>query len=79
MAGNFTALQPREFKFLATKDQNLFKKYTKNQEASSILRVVFAISKWPHLHKAYLVTVCEYLSQVVPWGYNELHFWNHGT
>ena len=29
----------------------------KVQEASSILRVDFALSKWPHLHRAYLVTV----------------------
>ena len=33
------------------KDLNLLKKHTKNQEASSILRVVFALSKWPHLHR----------------------------
>ena len=31
---------------------------SKVQETSSILRVVFAISKSPHLHRAYLVTVC---------------------
>ena len=38
------------------------KKYTKNQEASSILRVDFALSNWPHLHRAYLVTVPKYFS-----------------
>ena len=31
---------------------------SKTQEASSILRVGFVCSKWPHLHRAYLVTVC---------------------
>ena len=30
---------------------------SKIQEASSILKVVLALSKWPHLHRAYLVTV----------------------
>ena len=51
MAGNFAALWSTDSKFLATKDLNLLKKHTKNQEASSILRVVFALSKWPHLHR----------------------------
>ena len=32
------------------------KKYTKNKEVSRILRVGFAFSKWPHLHKAYSVS-----------------------
>ena len=30
---------------------------SKVQEVSSILRVGFALSKWPHLHRAYVVTV----------------------
>ena len=30
---------------------------SKVQDASSILKVVFALSKRPHLHRAYLVTV----------------------
>ena len=51
MAGNFAALWPTDSKFLATKDLNLLKKHTKNQMASSILKVVFAFSKWPHLHR----------------------------
>ena len=51
MAGNFAALWPTDSKFLATKDLNLLKKHTKNQVASSILKVVFAFSKWPHLHR----------------------------
>ena len=58
MAGNFAAPWPTDSKFSATKDLNLLKKHTKNQVASSILKVVFAFSKWPHLHRAYLVTVC---------------------
>ena len=52
-AGNFTALWPTDFKFSAIKDLNLLKKYTKNQEASSILRVDFALSKWPHFHREF--------------------------
>ena len=50
-ASNFAALWPTDPKFLAIKDLNLFKKCIKNQEASSILKVVFAFSKWPHLHR----------------------------
>ena len=57
MAGNFAALWPIDPKFLALKDVNPFKTVTKVQEASSILRVGFALWKWPHLHRAYLVTV----------------------
>ena len=48
---NFAALWPADSKFSALKDLNLLKKHTKNQEASSILRVVFTLSKWPHLHR----------------------------
>ena len=55
MAGNFAALWPTDFKFLATKDLNLLKKHIKNQMASSIYKVVFAFSKWPHLHRASLL------------------------
>ena len=51
MAGNFAALWPIDSKLLATKDLNLLKKHTKNQMASSILKVVFALSKSPHLHR----------------------------
>ena len=53
MAGNFAALWTTDPKFLSLKDLNLLKKYNKNQEASSILRVVFALSKWPHLHREF--------------------------
>ena len=51
MAGNFAAHWPTDPKFSALKHLNFLKKHTKNQEASSILRVVFALSKWPHLHR----------------------------
>ena len=57
-ASNFAALWPTDPKFLALKDLNPLKKYIKNQEASSILNVVFAFSKWPHLHRAYVVGGC---------------------
>ena len=30
---------------------------SKVQEAGSILRIGFALLKWPHLHRVYLVTV----------------------
>ena len=59
MAGNFAALWSTDAKFLAWKDLNFFKKYIKNQNTSSTLRVVFALSEWPHFHKDYLVTVCK--------------------
>ena len=51
MAGHFAALWPTDSKFSAIKDLNLLKKYTKNQEADSILKVDFVLSKWPHLHR----------------------------
>ena len=57
-AGSFAALWPTDFKFLALKDLNFLKKHIKNQETSSILKVVFALSKWPYFHRAYVVTVC---------------------
>ena len=50
-AGNFKALWSKDPKFLALIVRNLLKKHTKNQEASSILKVGFALSKWPHLHR----------------------------
>ena len=34
----------------------------KFQEPSCVLKMGFALSKWPHLHRAYLVTVPKYLS-----------------
>ena len=37
-AGNFEVIWPKDFKFSAMKDLNRLKKYSKYQEASSILR-----------------------------------------
>ena len=59
MAENFEALWPTDPKFLALKDLILFKRYIKNQDARSTLRVDFSLSKWPHFHRAYLVTDCK--------------------
>ena len=39
------------------KGQNLFKKYTKNQEASYNFRLDFALSNRPHYNSVYLVRV----------------------
>ena len=57
MAGNFAALWPTDPKFSAIKDLNPFQTVSKVQEASSILRVAFALSKWPHFNSIYLVRV----------------------
>ena len=57
MASNFEALWPTNPKFSALKDLSLFSNESKAQEASSFLKVGFALSKWLHLHRAYLVTV----------------------
>ena len=65
MAGKFAGLWPIEQKILSLKELNLFKEYTKIQEASSTLRVVFALSKWPHLHRAYQVIVFSVLTVAV--------------
>ena len=56
-AGNFEALWSLDFKFSAFKDLFPFSIVSKVQDASSILKVVFALSNRPHLHRAYLVTV----------------------
>ena len=56
MAGKFVALWPTDPTFSALKDLNLFKNVSKVQEANSILRVGFALSKWPYLHRAYLLS-----------------------
>ena len=58
MANNFVAFCPKESKFFALKILNPFKAVSKGQEASRILRVGFDRLKWPHLRRAYLVTVC---------------------
>ena len=57
MASNFEALWPKNPKFWVLKDPNPFLIVSKVEETSSILRVVFSLSKWPHLHRAYLVTL----------------------
>ena len=54
---NFAALWPTEFVFAVFKDLKLLK--TKKKESGSILRVSFALSKWPHLHRVYLINVCK--------------------
>ena len=54
-ACNFAALWPTDPKFLALKDLNPFKTESKVQKTSSILRVGFALPKWPHFHRAYVV------------------------
>ena len=61
-AGNFAALWPTDPKFWALKDLILLKKYIKNQETSSILKVDFALSMWPHFHRVYLVTIWSHLT-----------------
>ena len=43
-ASNFDALWPKDPIFTVLKDLNLLKRYFKNQEAGSILRVIFALS-----------------------------------
>ena len=57
MARNFAALQPTDLKFSASKDLNPFTTVLKVQGANSILRVSFALSKYPHFNSAYLVRV----------------------
>ena len=57
MASYFAALSPAAPKFSALKDLNPFSTVSKVQEDGSILKIGFTFSKWPHLHRAYLVTV----------------------
>ena len=45
---------------------------SKVQEAGSILKVSFALSKWPHFHRAYLVTVCKQGATAVCTDLNQL-------
>ena len=54
-ASNFAALWSRDLKFSAFKDLNFFSIVLKVQEAGSILRVGFALSKWPHFDGVYLL------------------------
>ena len=52
-ASNFEALKPKDSLFTVSKDLNLLKKHTKNQEASYKFRLGFALSNRPHLHRVY--------------------------
>ena len=51
---NFVALWPKDPIFTALKDLNLLKKSVNIEEAGSLLKI--CLLKWPHFHKAYLVT-----------------------
>ena len=62
--GNFEAIWPKDLKISAIKDLNRLKKCAKYQEASSILKVGFALSKYPYFNRAYVVSSgfgCRYL------------------
>ena len=58
MACNFAALWPTDPKFSAFKDLNPFKTVSKAHKTSSILRVGFALSKWPNFNSAYVIGFC---------------------
>ena len=58
-ASNFAALWPTDQKFLALKDLLFFSQCFEFQGAGSILKVGFAMSKRPHFHRVYQVTVCK--------------------
>ena len=61
---DFKAIWPKDLKISAIKDLNRLKKYTKYQKASSMLRVGFALSKYPYFNRAYVVSSgfgCPYL------------------
>ena len=58
-ASNFAALQSTHPKFLAIKDLLFFSQRIEFQGLGTILKVIFALSNSPHLHRAYLVTVCK--------------------
>ena len=82
--GNFEAIWPKDLKTSGIKVLNRFFKYAKYQEASIILWVGFALSKWPHLHRAYVVTVPFILILAVHFiefsyfiGYNDVS-WHNG-
>ena len=64
-ASKFAALWSTDPKFWALKDLNLFLKRVKFQRTGSILKVGFSRSKWPHVHRVYLVTVCKRSSMAV--------------
>ena len=64
-ASNVTALWPTDQKFLTLKDLFFFPQCVEFQGADSILKVGFALSKWPHLNRVYLVTVRKHSSMAV--------------
>ena len=72
MAGNFAALWPTDSKFSALKDLILFSTVSKDQKASSILKVGFALSKWPHLHRAYVISGCIFFATAVKYFFSGL-------
>ena len=57
--GNFAALWHTDPKFSALKDLNSSLSLSKVQDSSRILRLGFALSKRPHLHRVDLATVCK--------------------
>ena len=61
----FAALWPTDPIFTVLKDLNLLKKHIKSQEADSILRISFALSKWPHLRRENLVTICSHAVDIL--------------
>ena len=71
-ASNFDALLSTDPKFLALKDLNCLKKYTKYHEASYNFRLGFALSNGPHLHRDYSVTVPFDLILAVPFATHSL-------
>ena len=64
-ASNFAALWPTEPIFTEFKVLILFSTVSKDQKASSILKVGFALSKWPHLHRAYVISGCIFFATAV--------------
>ena len=65
-ASNFAALWPTDLKFSAFKDLNPFSKCVKFQEATSMLRLGFVLSKWPHFDSGYLLGGPFGLHPIVP-------------
>ena len=74
MARNFKALWTTDFKFAAFKDQVQFKSLSKFQEASSILRMGFALSKWPYFQRVYLVRMSFLTRIAVFWHFQKSYF-----
>ena len=64
-ASNFAALWPTDPILIAMKVLNPFERYTKVQQPSYVFRINYARSKWPHFHRACLVTVRKRMSIAV--------------